>query len=266
MPIRSRIGPRLGPGGLRIGSDFGGVTRDATSLKYTPAAGSEWTTLLAGTGLVKPDNLWLLQEASGNFADSVGAQALTAVLITAYQASVAGWSRKFVTTTPQGGGRGGSVSSGTMPNLSTTAQMSLLYVCRTAVITADRDVCKLGAATTSQLLCQMSSAHRLEITPSPGVGTPVLGTTVYAQDTVFPLILQHDPVNSVQRVATPSERFTATFTALGANRGIAFGTAGVGLCLAGAYGYYANWQGAPAQMTEANIRTLLQKLGWTVAW
>jgi hypothetical protein len=81
------------------------VSRDATSLRYVPANGSEWAELLSGTGIPNPAHLYLFQEASGNPADSIDGKALTASGTLAYQQAVAGWSRLAIKTTRNAAGK-----------------------------------------------------------------------------------------------------------------------------------------------------------------
>ena len=87
--IGSRIGSKSSFLGSSVGSsaDDEGTSGivptwslDATSLKGVPASLSEWNQLIAayGLGIGAPSDLYLLQEASGNAADSIGAIPLTA--------------------------------------------------------------------------------------------------------------------------------------------------------------------------------------------
>lgn len=69
---------------------------DAGSGWAVPESTTEWTSLLAGTGIGNPSDLWLCQEAAGNLADSIGPNVLTAYNIPSYQNAVSGWSRKAI--------------------------------------------------------------------------------------------------------------------------------------------------------------------------
>lgn len=80
------------------GSSGPNVTRDPTSGRYIPQNATEWTSLLAGTGISNPSHLWLCQEVSpSNLTDSIGG---TMTLLRSgtplYQQAVAGWSSKGI--------------------------------------------------------------------------------------------------------------------------------------------------------------------------
>ena len=117
-------------------TNISGVTQDATSHWYTPASSSEWTTLLAGTGIPNPTDLWLLQGSAAPFADSIGSAALSISGTVSTQQSVSGWSRKAVTlaagstaflyndTAPNGLGNPGSGATSTLVLADITAQPS----------------------------------------------------------------------------------------------------------------------------------------------
>ena len=103
-----------------------GVTRDATSGWYVPANATEWTALLAGTGIANPSNLWLSQQASGNLPDSIGSTPLVPFNGPSYQNTVAGWSRKAVGTVDGGGNQ--DFQSTLLGNTATTSGLLLSFV------------------------------------------------------------------------------------------------------------------------------------------
>jgi hypothetical protein len=78
------------------------VTVDSSSGRPVPATSIEWSNLLEGTGLPTPSSLWLMQETSGNVADSIGTRTGTASSGMTYQVSASGWTRKGIQVTTDG--------------------------------------------------------------------------------------------------------------------------------------------------------------------
>lgn len=75
------------------------VTRDSLDGRYFPANATEWTDLLAGSGISNPSNLYLFNEASGNILDKIGAKNLTASGSLTYDTLIPGLTRHGVKTT-----------------------------------------------------------------------------------------------------------------------------------------------------------------------
>src|SRR5206468_3997244 len=94
------------------------VTKDATSMWYVPANSTEWTNLLSGTGFANPDDSWLMQESSGNLADSIGTRTLTATGTISYQVAATGWTRKGIKVADKSTS---AYASTTIPNVNTTS-------------------------------------------------------------------------------------------------------------------------------------------------
>jgi hypothetical protein len=271
-----RIGPRVGKriGGL-IGpesSGIPGVTRDASG-KYFPADSTEWDALLeaAGDAEGSPDALWLAQEASGNLATSIGAgtQLLVGSVTSGtrvYQSAIAGYSRKGITNTDgavMSFGNNGSIGI----NMATTSAMSLSFIYRTDTVGGnDRIIVGMGGAIYANILSAwFDSSNQLRIDSGTTPGNA--GTATYAVDEVFPMIVQHDITNSVQRIITNKEIITRAYAGLTNENGQYFyGTLG-GVTIA-PYGlaYGSLFRGAKAERTQAQIKTLLQTLDWSVAW
>lgn len=102
---------------------------DATSGKGVPANEPEWEALIAAAGIVGatsgvPVSLWLLQEAAGPFADSIGSAPLTQAGTWTNQDPVTGWSRLGVRPNT---GAGNSLISTAVGNME-QSQLLLAYV------------------------------------------------------------------------------------------------------------------------------------------
>ena len=103
-----------------------GVTRDATSGKYIPQSEAEWDLLLVAAGLAigAPAALYLLQEASGSPADSIGVRTLTASAGVTYRQAVTGWTTLAMQTTDNAIQ---TISNATFDDVSTNSMLALVY-------------------------------------------------------------------------------------------------------------------------------------------
>lgn len=120
-----------------------GVTRDATSNWFVPQTSTEWTNLLAGTGIPSPTNLWKCQEASGNLADSIGSATLTAHNSggMTYAQTISGWTRKAVQLAE--GFASNWQSASTLCNPATT-KCTMFGIIYQPIPTTQRDVFSMG--------------------------------------------------------------------------------------------------------------------------
>lgn len=237
------------------------VSQDSTSLWYLPADSTEWTELLDGTTMSGPSNLWLCQEASGNLTDVIAGDTATLVNVfgtLAYQQAITGWTRDAITTTD--GNVINFANSGTGINLGTTSAMMLAFVERTGTPADTRIIMGMGGALYANILSAwLDASNHLRI--GTGTSPTAAGTVDHGLNTLVPIILQHDVTNSVQRIITPSETITQSFTAVSNEAGQVFlGTlGGVGGGPVGV-AYWALWQGAAAEMSTGEITELLSRL------
>lgn len=274
MPVGPRVGVRAGVrGGVAVGisSDpiappnnpvIPGVTRDATSGIYTPASAAEWTILLAAAGIASggPSALHLCQEAAGNLADTIGAFPLTVSGTgVTYQQNVSGWSRKaFMTTT---GGTGLATNTDVaLPNIATNSLLGIGYIQNTTIATT-RDVIGGGAAAT-RILGQ-SFATTGQARAMCNVNTQLsVGNMGGA---VRPWGIQINRTLSTAALSLDAERVVPAFSAGAAGQSLTLGqiVAGASTSL---HLYVAWFFNAAAELPLAQMRTLYQTLGWTVAW
>lgn len=151
------------------------VTQDATSGKYTPSDASEWTEMLAGTGLANPANLYLMQEASGDAADSIGALDLTPTpgSTLTYQDPVAGWSRKGIRTTTD---VEGYFRNSTFADVSANSYTVLLIAKVASAPAGDpASLMRIGGAFNDDACLEISTTPRLSV--GEGDGTRSAGST-----------------------------------------------------------------------------------------
>jgi hypothetical protein len=249
--LRSGLSPSDGPG----------WTIDATSGIAVPANASEWSTFIAENELsvAAPDSLWLCQETSGNLADSIGSLALTALGSPAYNASVSGWSRKAVQLTQVNSQRFGlGVGAGPNPNTTSVTWMILAQVTATpaagrGLLGANLDVttvCRVTLNTTPRIVAQNGST-------ATGASNPVgFG--------VQPFALKLDRTAGAVRLCTGQEKLSPTYTSpADGNKGI--GASGQ-LSAPADIVYACMWSGANAEISDANMKSLLQAMGYTISW
>jgi len=240
-----------------------GVTRDATSGIYAPATAGEWSTAMtvAGIGSGGPSSLYLMQEASGNLVDTIGGITLTATGASLlYQQAVAGWTRDAFTT-PDGLGSHQAQNTTTAIDISTTSALLILYARMPAAAPAAvRRIHRINATGIGTFL---STTPRLQCVTGGAGGSTVSGTSDPTGAT-RPIVIQADRTNLVARVFSDQEEIVGT---VGTYATIAFGIGSSGGNAADiGYLYGALFSGAAAELSKAQIKTLLQTLGWGVLW
>ncbi len=236
-------------------------TVDATSGKAVPASSAEWTALMAAAGFggANPSNLWLLQEPSGNYADSIGAAPLTDSSTT-NDAAIAGWSRKGFTIAD---GSGAVALSSAVGDTSTASQLLLGYIAVTATPGASpRDIMGVGNGSGHRAV-RVNTTPRL-IAYENGAITSMTGG-VNVPTTVIPIILQVNKALSTFTVYTETETIVGYWNGTW-NAGALLIGAAVGTSAPMWAGYLALWSGANAEMSRANIKTLQTTMGWSPTW
>ena len=262
MRIGQRIGPRIGPkiGIGDVTDAMAGVSKDATSLKYVPNTLAQAQTTMRTAGMASghdPSYLWRAQEAAGNLADSIGIATLTAANAPGYQAAVAGWTRKAVTWAD--GTNAQFANFADIPNLNANSIALLMYVFTSNTPAANRNVCGVGNATVSDV--QATTGQKYQVTDSAAVA--VAGTVNYGAG-VRPMLLVYDLTGLNLKLYTDAEIITGVYN-LTSGGGLWIGGV-TALSPTGGCLYAAGWTGTAAEFTDAQARSLLQTLGWTVAW
>lgn len=241
--VRSGLNPTLGAV----------ATSDATSGKYVPISAAEYTAL----GLSTPASIWLMQEAIGDLADSVGSITLTANNSPAYQQSVSGWTRKAVKLTDGTANQNFGSSAAGLPDISTTSALLLLYA-EVSTIGSTRGVALLGT-TTAELRALTTPSYRMVSggNLSTGVSNPT--------GAVRPIVIKVDRTNSACVAYTDQEKLAPTFDAAMTGKQLVVGYTG-GTPPTVAYLYGALFTGAAAEKSDAQVKAMLQTLGWTIPW
>jgi len=269
MPIGLRIGPRIGLApGIRIGSGvsgvdpMAGVARDTASGKYFPATAAQWNTTFtaAGVPVTFAGNIWLFQDAAGNAVDATGALNLTVTGVPNYQQAVTGYTRKKIAN-PTDGGTIRFTATGT--DIATNSNLLFgVYDMNTANAGGTRSLLELGTNATRAAL---------EINNTPVmVGRSVASIATDATDfknAVRPLMLQVDRTNNLVRGLSDLAIMRPAFDATMAGTLIDVWSVSGGNTspIVGAL-YITRLTGAAAEMTDAQKKSVLQRLGWTIPW
>lgn len=237
---------------------------DSISNIAVPANATEWSGLISAAGLsiAIPSHLWLCQETSGVLADSIGSENLSAFAPVRYSRTLASWDRDAVGFDE---GAIGEFYSTNIGNTTTQSCLLLGYIGTWAPIGADRGVMRLGSGTGARDAQRDVTTAAYQVTGAGGQATGV-GSSDAGNPVVRPLVLQINRTASQITLYTDQEKIQPAYTApagggsyinIGANAITAADT----VCF-----YLAYWEGADAEISAANLKTLLTTAGWSIAW
>lgn len=250
--------------GLLHGIDRGnllvGVAQDATSLKYVPADASQWTTVMAAASIASgnPTSLWEAQEASGDLADTIGSNTLTAFSNPQYQVAIAGWTRQAVHLDDNGD----AFYNTSVGNTATTSYLILAYITLAAAPESTLPAINIGGG--------VASADRRAVAVTAASVYRAQGTGILAVDGVSdpgtdvrPVVLLFNRAGTEFSVLTDQDKIITAYVPPvdGSSAYLSFeGLGGVRLL------YATMFSGAAAELSRAQVKALLQVLGWSVAW
>lgn len=240
------------------------VTRDATSGIYLPTTSAEWATALLQAGIASggPSSSWdFTSLPSGNASDLIGSNTLTVSGASwAYQQAVTGWS-KTALTVPDGLAGHNAQNTTTVPDIGTTSGLLIAVVAYpTSTPAATRRMFRWNS---TGVAVGINATPKFTATSGGAGGSTANGTAV-PTSTVQPVILEVNRTATSNVVDDFQEELVPGF---GTYSGLAlgFGSSGSNSCGC-QYLTAAMFTGAAAELTQAQRRTLLQVLGWTVAW
>lgn len=251
---RRAFGVRTGrPALLGAAGGLSGVSQDASSLKYCPANSTEWGTVTTAAGVSAVSLGWGMQDLAGALAASVGAVTLASEAARQdYNQTVSGWARKGVLSR----GDGWLTSDASLPDISTTSQLLLVYALQ-AVTSTGTDSMWLG---TTYARTRVLSSGLVQAVSAAGVSASGAGDV---RGAVRPFVLQVNRASSLTKLYTDQEKLSVAVSTV-TGKGIYIVGSLVGDETTFLLG--AQWQGAAAEMTDAQVKTLLQTLGWTIPW
>jgi len=256
--VRSSLRSGLNPSDSA--DPMSGVTRDATSGIYCPSTAGEWATTLAAAGIAagNPTSVWLMQDSATTLLDAVGAFPLPLGNTVTFQNAVTGWARKGVGTADGGANCGFTSTDAGLPDPATVSHLLLGYVSITGAPGGTRGAMLIGATNQHEGRGLATSRIRYQ-----AVGNAADGT-VDPTGQVRPFVMRINITASTNMFATDQEKQAPTFTAPTGRR-IAFGGFNAA-AIPGRYLYGALFTSTAAERSDANVKTLLQTLGWTIGW
>lgn len=238
------------------------VSKDATSGIRCPAGSAEWTSLMtiAGVATGNPGSLWLDQEASGASADSIGAVTCTMdVALPAYRSAVTGWSRLALRNS-DGTSLQRWFNNSTAPNPRTTSTLQFSYIEFPAAAPAlQRGIMAKGGAGAQDV--RLDTTGKIAFVD----GATTLSTGVIS-NAVHPVLFLTNITNSTSKLFLDTEKITGTFVLPANGSIVGFGALSTATAAACAYLYSGEFSGAAAELTDAQVKTLMQTLGWTIPW
>ncbi len=261
------IGPHIGLGDGVV-SPMIDVTVDAGSGIYVPSSEDDWDITMEAAGISSggPQNLWLLQEASGNCADTLGGVLVgpNVFVSPTRQNAIPGWTRKGI-----GSAEGTSqacvctIQDGVV-DLAIESYLLLAYVRLTATPGGEHPIMCIGGGGDMRYASVNATGY---IAKNSG-GTSTVGAASPGT-TVHPVVLMVNRATSAFKVYTDQEVISHTWLAPAGGGGnvLVIGDAITGQGCAGAMTLYAaGFAGAAAELSDADVRSLLEILGWSVSW
>jgi len=239
-------------------------TIDPSSGKACPADVPEWSSLIEVRDLnvTAPDGLWPMQDltSSNILEDVIGTADLAPRNAPLFRQSVSGWTRVAVGMPDFSNREFFNNSASTLPDVATTS-MTILMVLQIASPpnpAGPRSILFGGSGQVgfrADVDLDANRHLRLTINSTFAAGTIDYGTSV------FPIVLKLDVRNQQQKILTPQETVQIPYVPLIASRGLVIGGANNSSpdlrCL-----YLAAWYGADAEISDADVRSMLTAMGW----
>lgn len=233
---------------------------DPTSGKPCPASAFEWQDFLSAKGLqiAPPDGLWLLQEANGVAADTIGTVNLMPFGTIGYRLPVTGWSRSAIGLADNTVAGLSNMSAPSLPDVGFFSMTILVLVAFPSLPPAPRSVLFAGSGspmTFGQVNVDSARHFRLMIDATSATGSMDHGAAPIA------LVLKIDRTNSQQKIITKQETIAVPYSPLGSSRGLFLGGAN-DRAPDSRWLYMAAWYGGDAEITDAKVASLISALDW----
>jgi hypothetical protein len=251
--ITATLGAVSGNETLTIGTDI-----DATSGKGVPVNEFQWS--MAGLTI---HSEWQAQEASGNLVGTgPSAFDLVANATPLYQQAVPGWTRT-ASAFSQVAAQRFCVNAGTGPNPASTSVLWLGYWIADTLPGAVRGFINVGGNCGVGLV-NASGNLRLHMA---GVTIDDSTTLPPTDNLVHPCVVKYDLVNSAVVLYTDEAKTVGTFAvATDGLKGFGAGLFSISTPALSGVLIGAVASGANAALSDAQVKTLLQNLGWTPPW
>lgn len=251
---------------VTVNGSIVGVTRDAARGVYCPADATEFATFLAAqsaplSAITAPTAIYNCQAASGDLLDDIGSIDLVAAGTDSsnYQQTVTDWTRKGLKVIYNQTDRFSRASGGT-PNPATTSQTWVWFCKAIGTPAANKTLFGISDNATG---CQVGVAS----TGHPFI--TIAGNTTNGADTptalgIGPWTITYNRTATTVVVTTPQEKITGTYGAVvDGRKGI---MANGAASLASEYVYGFMFSGAGGEITIANLKLLLEAMGFVIPW
>lgn len=233
---------------------------DGTSGHGVPNSAAQWQDLITNNALsiTPPNGLWLMQAQSGPITPAIGAVMIPGTNTNAgtYRRAVPGWTRFAIATTANQNTAFGNNTASELPNVSTSSMTILAYYATPTPPNQTSSIVFGGSGGGFAEVGLDSASHfKLSVGSSNATGTVDHGTDV------VPIILKMDVDHSQQVLYVDHEKIIGTYAPLASSRGLLLAAANH-TAPEGRWLYMAAWYGAGAELTDAQVSSLLTALGW----
>lgn len=233
------------------------VDRDATSGRRVPSTVYQ----LGLLGLGDATAGYLCQDVSGNAQDFIGTRHLVEANTPGHGAAVSGWTRLGLTVANNTGQR---YAHATWANAATASFLAVVYGgYNSGTVTAGNQFMTFGGANDFSMTSG-DAADELKLRYREGANI-VEATTVLGNGPIHPWTVRRNLTLSEADAYTSTEHLSPTF-------GAAAGTVLSLGCSAGSvsgpftFVYALFWDGAVAEKTDAQVKTIHTVLNWAPSW
>jgi hypothetical protein len=151
------------------------------------------------------------------------------------------------------------------PNASTSSFLVLGILSFGTLDATTRGVFGIGASNSDTgISAFLSTSNRIRLRGIGGLVDTAVGSTYGANG--FPFVMRHDVTNSILRLYTDQEKVSATYAAGTSATNYCLGALGGGTWANSVVGYLAGWNGAPAERSDADVKSLLLAMGFSIPW
>lgn len=270
IKLGGRVGGAVGIGAdtISAGGPLSGVPRDATNGVYRPGTLAQWQAVLtaAADSVGSPFFFCGLGQASGNDTDTIGGLTFTrggTVGNILFQQTLTGMSAVGVRL-PRDTDCTFFTTSATLPDISTgdLLVMGTAYIPSPGPATTPSTAVQLGTTFGADSTLQMDTTPRIKAV----MGAATTNGTANPLGQLTPWAVLVDRTNTRGAMLTKQEALAVAVGGSGKN--LLIGGDNIQSWLSSGWTYcdVVAFQGAAARRSNAQIKTLWQTLGWTIAW
>ncbi len=238
------------------------VAKDGTSGIRVPTGSSQWASVMSVAGIASggPSLLWACQEAAGSLADTIGTFTGTTGGSLTYNQAETGWTRKSLKFDNGGTGFAQNYNAGGMPDISTTSQILLIYANVTTTAPATTKMFGLIGYPIGAYLYRTNTSGFVAVSGDNQLAAPSNPT-----GQMRPYLLRVNRTNSTMVGFNDLDKVTPTFKNTMTGKLFCIGQ-NAGFTPECSINYAVSFFAGAAELSDAQVKRLLQVLGWTVAW